>query len=206
MGRAKHLPVPQTGPRVIHPNVSRVDYPRSHGFLVRFQRTQGGVKAITSKLFSDSTYGKTARVKAIAWREAMAKTLRAPYVGRSAYPPGYNYVKRMRVTNSVNGVRHSYMAYVAFLRIEDGRHLMTRWSIEKWGASTARERCNDWVARKTGELERRLRGSVDRQPNTRRVTTKPARDRPTPARTKSAVGKKARTRQQGGTLRKKGQK
>lgn len=145
---------------VVHPNVSRIEYPGDQGYRVRFsQRDDQGVARTKTKSFSDAVHGKRqARVLAIAWREEYAESLKRERPSR-AEPPGYGYVKKMRVSNNSQGVRHHYLAYVGFLRIEERKHLSTRWSIEKWGAKIAKTRCERWLKKKTQELKVRLRAA-----------------------------------------------
>lgn len=128
---------------------------------MRFER--GGIE--TLKFFSDIAYhGKRrARLAAIEWRDATIKELPPSMGGRGhqgeVKPPGYFYVKRMTVSACSGKRKFMYDAFVAFLRIEDRKHLSTRWSIDKWGKAVARSRCEAWVERKTQELEARLRAA-----------------------------------------------
>lgn len=128
---------------------------------MRFERS--GIE--TLKFFSDGAYGgkRRARDAAIEWRDTTIKKLPPSMGGRGhqgeVKPPGYFYVKRMKVSARSGNRKFMYDAFVAFLRIEDRKHLSTRWSIDKWGKEVARSRCEAWVERKTQELEARLRAS-----------------------------------------------
>lgn len=154
---------------VVHPNVSRFEYPGEYGYRVRFSRLDDdGVPSTVTKSFSDAVYGRRARALAIEWRENYAKNL-APRESR-AQPPGYWYIKKMRVSNNSQGELHHYLAYVGFLRIEDRRHLSTRWSIDKWGERIAKRRCQEWVEKKTSELKLRLRAAKS---NARKLEEEP---------------------------------
>ncbi len=167
---------------VVHPNVSRIEYPEDQGYRVRFSsRDDEGVTSTKTRSFSDSVYGKRrARELAIEWREDYAKSLKKSGRKSRAEPPGYGYVKKMRVSNNSQGVRHHYLAYVGFLRIEDRRHLSTRWSIEKWGEEIAKRRCEAWLKKRQRELKARLRAAksaskVENKQSTLPTTSKPGR-------------------------------
>lgn len=147
---------------VAYPNVSRFDYSKGRGYSVRFSRTnETGARQETNRYFSDRLHGgsRAALAAAIRWRNETARKLPPPSRGGilgSPRPPGYSYIKSMHISHSARGVRREYLAYVGFLRIENRRHLSTRWSIEKWGKTIARRRCKEWLAKKKLALELRL--------------------------------------------------
>lgn len=141
---------------MVYPNVSRVDHGSTHAYVVRLQR-QGKE---SNKSFSDATYGgrRKAKLAAIAWRDQMARLLPAPIPlgvrnGASLKPPGYSYIDRRSLLNQ-HGGRQDFI--VAFLRIENRRHLTTKWSVDKWGPIVARRKCMEWLTRKKAELAARL--------------------------------------------------
>lgn len=112
-------------------------------------------------MFSDSVYGGQFQAlrAALAWRMKIARKLRPPQKMGVEFgevnPPGYHYVKRMPSHNYRNGLRQDYDSFVGFLRIENRKHLSTRWSIEKWGAAAAESHCREWLAEKLKELRLR---------------------------------------------------
>lgn len=145
---------------VVHPNVSRVDYGSNHGYSVRLCRNGSE----TNKLFSDGVYGgkDKAKAAAIAWREAQARKLGPAmplgHRGGDIKPPGYSYIKRKTAyVYKDDGTKVPFDAWVGFLRIENRKHLITKWSIDKWGPIKAKRKCKAWLAQRTAELQERLR-------------------------------------------------
>lgn len=151
-GTMKKKKTAAPGTNVVHPNVSRVDYPGTHGYTVRIQRDG----KVTNKFFSDSGHKREALAAAISWREATARGI--PPM-RRIQPPGYSYLKRGICFDYAGDFRYEYAAWVGFLRIEDRKHLVTKWSIDKWGDEEARRRCEDWLARRKADLASRLAGA-----------------------------------------------
>lgn len=148
----------------VHPNILRVDYDRTCGFNVRFYRTNpDGTRRVIGKYFADGVYGSRSKafLAAMAWRNATEKRLPAPQrPGRVAnpYPPGYSYIKRAVAHDYPRGggPRRPYKAWIAFFRIEDRKHRLTKWSIEKWGDREAKRRCEAWLATQKQDLAKRL--------------------------------------------------
>lgn len=150
----------------VAPNILRVDYARTHGFRVTFNRTNAkGKKKATTKSFGDGRFGgdrTKAYRAALEWRNATEKLLppkRKAGSGGDLKPPGYSYVKKMPVFvyDKKTGERSSYMAYVGFIRLEDQKNKGTKWSIPKWGDREAKRRCEAWEARQQAQLRERLR-------------------------------------------------
>jgi hypothetical protein len=68
-------------------NITRFDYGKTHGWWVRFQRTdERGAKRLTSKMFSDAVHGGKQRAlrAASAWREQTFTAL-GPSAARRAH-------------------------------------------------------------------------------------------------------------------------
>lgn len=136
------------------PNISRLDYGRTHGWWVRFQRGEReGKRRVIQKSFSDRLYGgkRKALAAAIAWRDRAAPGLPAKLRQRERVPPGYGYVKRTEVLRRVE--RHP--VYVGWIRLDGGRCSSTTWSVTRWGELGAKQKCQRWLARHRRELRKR---------------------------------------------------
>ncbi len=136
------------------PNITRLDYARSHGWWVRFQRGyDGGKRKTISKMFSDGVYGgKDAALKeAKAWRDMVRPAL--PMRERLVKaPPGYGYIRRV-----ILGRRRSVSeCFVCWLRIEEGRCKQTSVSTTRWGVGVAKKRAEAWLRKERRELRKRL--------------------------------------------------
>lgn len=147
----------KVGSKVVHPNVSRIDYPGLHGYTVRFARDGKEV----SKYFSDTVYGvRKGKLAAISWREETIKQIGEAVPrgnhGVPAKPPGYSTIKRQLCPLNINGELRKVLCWVGFLRIEDRRHLSTKWSINKWGERKAKKGVEAWLVKKKAELAARL--------------------------------------------------
>lgn len=142
------------------PNITRMDYERTHGYWVRIYRTEyDGTKRCYSKYFSDGTNGgkRKALVAARKWRDAQSKKLRPRERGGGTVPVGHGYVRRTEV---LRRAEYSHV-FVAWLRIEDGRCKSTSRSITVWGKTGAKRECEKWLK----EQRKELRGRVRQRPN-----------------------------------------
>lgn len=143
-------------------NITRFDYERTRGWWVRFSRKDNfGVKRVTSKLFSDATYGTTAKAlkAAKAWRDRMKGKVpaRRPSTARPT-SVGYGYVYRgvVQRRGSESDV------WIAWMKLADGRVAQTSASIEKWGDSEAKRRCVAWIAEHRQALPKKRTRRVER--------------------------------------------
>ncbi len=133
-----------------HPNITRMDYARTHGWWVRIYRNcDAKQKNCTSQMFSDSVYGgkRKALARAIAWRDEMLALLPPKKRSGAARPPGYGYVV------SYEGSRR----WTAWLRTEGRGAKSTRYSIDKWGDDGAYEKAAAWLKREQRFVRERLR-------------------------------------------------
>lgn len=143
------------------PNITRMDYARTHGWWVRFQRTQGGKMVCYSKFFSDGRNGgeRFALRAARAWRASKAPTVPVPTRrnGPIVAPPGHGYVRRCLPRGDERNP-----VWSAWLRVEDRRCRRKSYSVAKWGERGAKRLADRWLARERRELGRRLRASARR--------------------------------------------
>lgn len=138
--------------------ITRFDYGGSRGWLARVYRMEGERKRAHQKLFSDSKFGgrKGAFEAARRWRRATERALpRQQQHSTRATPVGHHYLKRMQIhwTDRV-GERRSFFAWVAFVKLDGGRHACTRWSIDKWGTRRAKRYAQQWLDAKLATLGR----------------------------------------------------
>lgn len=133
-------------------NIMRVDA----GWWVRITRgTRGYDQVVHSHCFADVKHGgsRAALAAARAWRNAKLVRLPQPKTGgKGSVRPGFGYVRRARVMRRVMVAP----VWVAVIRLE------TRWSstsrsIELWGSGEARLQCEEWLAKRRGELRRRAK-------------------------------------------------
>ncbi len=106
-------------------NITRMDYPKSHGYFVRV-RWKGAAR---SKLFSDSVYGDqlSALAAAIEWRDQVTRDLGKP---RPGSPP----LASVGVHRRTRGGRAVYEATWSV----SGKRGRTTYSIKKHGAKQAK--------------------------------------------------------------------
>lgn len=130
-------------------NITRMEYERTRGWWVRFQRNdpRTGAKAVTSRLFSDATYGgkRKALAAAMKWRDRTAK--KVPPSRRSIHQGKrivYGYVRRCLLKRRVGWSD----VWTGWMRLADGRAAMTSASIERWGKAEALRRVEAWMRRK----------------------------------------------------------
>ena len=92
-----------------HKNIVRMDYERSHGWWVRFERRDHPI----SKMFSDVRYGGKlkARAAAIEYRDEVSKTLPPRHHGPDVLPGPGRIWKERRSYLTPNGKRMYYNAW-----------------------------------------------------------------------------------------------
>ena len=143
-------------------HITRLDYERCRGWMVRIQRTLKKGVTLFSKFFGDASYGSPRKALKAAriWRDDTLVKVPPPkgrHTGQ-VVPPGYGYVRKtvIRYTDG-HGVCHSYRAWVGWLRIEDRKCLTTKWSIDKWGNQKARRFVDEWLEASRRDLRKRMR-------------------------------------------------
>ncbi|NTV99843.1 MAG: AP2 domain-containing protein [Oscillochloris sp.] len=114
------------GPRTTrYLNVTRMDYPKAHGYFVRV-RWKGVLRA---RMFSDGVYGDrfAALAAALDWRDQVTKELGKPKSGRPARPD-------IGVNRVIKDGRDVYEA----TWLVNGKQGRTSYSVRKHGAKKAR--------------------------------------------------------------------
>ena len=142
------------------PNITRLDYPRSKGWWVRFQI--GNKSKVLSKLFSDGPHGgkRKALTAAKIWADEMRPTVAYRRPPRQSAGPGPGrIVERRYFYADRSGDIVAYRAVMAWILVAPGKLAATRWSIDKWGRAEARKRCEEWLARKRREQRRAFRAA-----------------------------------------------
>ena len=132
--------------------VTRHEYGRTSGWLVRVYRTVGGEQKCARRLFSDGVYGGELQAldAAILWQSEQQGSLPPRERKRT---PGYGYVTRgLRSYRTASGELRTYDAFVAWFWDGDGRLNSTSYGIEAHGETEAEARCNQWLARERAEL------------------------------------------------------
>jgi hypothetical protein len=132
--------------------ITRHEYDRARGWLVRVQRTVDGRQKCARRLFSDGVHGGElgALDAAVLWQREQ----------QEGYPPrerkrlaGYGYVQRgVRRYRAASGELRSYEAFVAWFWDDAGRPSSTSWSIPEHGAEEAEARCLAWLENERAEL------------------------------------------------------
>lgn len=143
------------------PNITRMDYARTHGWWVRIYRTdEQGQKICHAKHFGDAVNGGRgpALLAARAWRDKTRKALPAPRrrngrSGNGGVSPGHGYVRRRDLMRR----KERHPAMVAWLRIEGRRGKTTSYSVAKWGERKAKRLALEWLEAERAELGRRIR-------------------------------------------------
>lgn len=133
--------------------ITRHEYGRARGWLVRVYRTKGGEQKCARRLFSDGVYGGElpALHAAMAWQSEQQENV-PPRVSKR--PPGYGYVQRgCRSYRTASGELRSYDAFVAWFWDAEGRPNSTSYGVEAHGAEAAEARCRSWLERQRAELE-----------------------------------------------------
>lgn len=137
---------------VIPRGITRHEYGRARGWLVRVYRTENGAQKCTRRLFSDGVYGGEidALEAAIGWHAAEQEAI--PPRARKRRP-GYGYVQRgMRSYRTASGELRSYDAFVAWFWDGEGRVSSTSYGVEAHGESVANERAHAWLASERAAL------------------------------------------------------
>jgi hypothetical protein len=138
---------------VIPKGITRQEYGRTRGWLVRVYRTLHGEQQCARRLFSDGVHGGEfeALDAAIEWQRLQRGTWPPPPKKRTA---GYGYVQRtLRSYRTPAGELRTYDAFEAWFWDADERPRSTSWSIESPGEELAQARCDEWLARCRDELE-----------------------------------------------------
>jgi hypothetical protein len=138
------------------PNITRMDYGRTHGWWVRFQRGTGKERVVYSKQFSDGVCGgkRAALKKAIAWRNRTARLV--PGNARRLHVmAGYGYVKRQELWRRAE----YHPVWLAWLRVKGGRCLQTSRSVRLWGERGAKRGCEQWLKEQRSRLGLRASGA-----------------------------------------------
>lgn len=135
---------------IIPKGITRHEYARSKGWLVRVYRTRDGEQRCARRLFSDGVYGGELEAldAATAWQQEQQEN--SPREKKRT--PGYGYVQRaMRSYKTASGVK-SYEAFVAWFWDEQSRLSSTSWSIPTHGENEAEARCEAWLASERAKL------------------------------------------------------
>lgn len=116
-------------------NLIRVDYPRVHGYFVRFER---GAKPVR-KLFSDGPHGgqRPALRAATALRDRMAPRMPKPQRHRTPPSPGRVY-RGVASWRDAAGELHAYACFYVWIKIAPGRRRYTKFSADRHGSREAR--------------------------------------------------------------------
>ncbi len=125
--------------------ITRHEYGRARGWLVRVYRTEGGEQKCARRLFSDGVHGGEleALEAAIVWHGAQQESVPPRERKRT---PGYGYVQRgLRSYRTVSGELRSYEAFVAWFWDARGRLNSTSYGIEAHGAERAESLCHQWL-------------------------------------------------------------
>lgn len=125
--------------------ISRHEYGRARGWLVRVYRTEDGQQKCARRLFSDGVHGGEleALEAAITWHGEQQESL-APRARKRH--PGYGYVQRGRRSyRTASGEVRSYDAFVALFWDETGRLNSTSYGVEAHGEDGAEARCQAWL-------------------------------------------------------------
>ncbi len=131
---------------IIPRGITRHEYGRARGWLVRVQRTVDGRQNCARRLFSDGVYGGELQAleAATLWQREQQEGL--PPRSRKRLP-GYGYVQRgVRRYRTTTGELRSYEAFVAWFWDDAERPSSTSWSIPEHGAAEAEARCHAWLA------------------------------------------------------------
>lgn len=126
-----------------------MDYKRSHGWWVRFERKNYPV----SKFFSDSKWGgwRRSRRVAIEYRDLVESKM-PPRVRRPGPPPGPGYIKReTRGYYNAAGDLMTYESWMAWIRVAPKKAASTNVSIDKWGTRKAKRWVLEWLIGKRFE-------------------------------------------------------
>lgn len=125
--------------------ITRHEYGRARGWLVRVYRTEGGEQKCARRLFSDGVHGGElgALDAAISWQNEQQDSV--PSRERKRLP-GYGYVQRaFRSYRTASGELRSYDAFVAWFWDADGVANSTSYGVEAHGAEAAEARCRRWL-------------------------------------------------------------
>lgn len=132
--------------------ITRHEYGRARGWLVRVYRTLAGEQKCTRRLFSDGVHGGelAALEAAIRWQSEQQENVPPRERKRT---PGYGYVQRaLRSYRTASGELRSYDAFVAWFWDADGVANSTSYGVEAHGAEMALARCHQWLASERASL------------------------------------------------------
>lgn len=132
-----------------HKNITRMDYKRTHGWWVRFER----LGRLISKTFSDGCYGgkRKALVAAIEYRDEVFKTLPPRHHGPDVLPGPGRIWRERRSYVSLSGKRMYYNAWTAWIMLSPQHPASSNFSIDKWGVRRAKSRILVWLDQKRKE-------------------------------------------------------
>lgn len=134
--------------------ITRHEYGRSRGWLVRVYRTEQGEQKCSRRLFSDGVYGSELEAlgAAIAWHAEQQELVPQRERKRTG---GYGYVQRgVRSYRTPTGELRSYDAFVANVWDDAGRLNSTSYGIDAHGAERAEALCHHWLERERAALRR----------------------------------------------------
>lgn len=126
--------------------ITRYEYDRTRGYLVRIHRTEEGIRTCKARrLFSDGVYGSRGEAKraAVEFHAQMQGPREKKRTG------GYGYVRYSRESwkTATEEVRN-YFAWRAWFWDDEGRPSSSKWSVDQHGSDEARRKAEDWLARK----------------------------------------------------------
>lgn len=127
--------------------ITRHEYGRTSGWLVRVYRTTGGEQKCARRLFSDGVYGGELQAldAAIEWQLEQLESRPARERKRTA---GYGYVYRgLRSYRTVAGELRTYEAFIACFWDAQDRVNSTSYGVEAHGEAEAERRAHDWLER-----------------------------------------------------------
>ena len=144
-------------------NITCHEYGRGRFWQVRIKRIHSaGVDKTHSKAFSYLAYGGKAKAlkAAKAWRDAMLLRLPPPASRGHKRRLELGAKRLYRATTTYYDRKGQWWqspAWHGFIRVEEGKHKLTKWSIDKWGDSEAKKRCQAWLDNKSRELQERMK-------------------------------------------------
>ena len=134
-----------TEPELVPRGISRYEYRRARGWLVRVERTEGGERKTTRRLFSDNRHGgrSGALAAAVAFWQVEKTRARQLRIKRRSY--GYVRLEPAYYETAGGEVRRTE-SFCARYWNEAGQKSTLRRSCERYGFEGARRLCLDWLA------------------------------------------------------------
>ncbi len=122
-------------------NITRLDYKRTHGWWVRFERGEDHIR----KLFSDKTYGGKNKALSAArqFRDGLIGVL--PSTKSLVPTPGKVFREKLR-RRRASGEYVYYEFWGARIQISPGSLKRTRYSIGLHGSKQAKKLAEGWLA------------------------------------------------------------